>query len=132
MNRICILKATKKILEMQSGGDDKADLMEMRLNTLKQNAINAGHAEAGIEVKWVTDAEYEAAKAEYPNEVAAQAAQAAKAAEQAAKAQAIIDNLPSWVEIEATINEFAIPANVKAFLIKQARVVYILAKNSET
>ena len=58
MNRICILKATKRILEMQSGGDDRPDLMEMRLNTLKQNALNAGHLEADIEAKWVTDEEW--------------------------------------------------------------------------
>lgn len=51
---------------MQSGGDDSPDLMEMRLNTLKQNAINAGYNETDIEVKWVTDAEYESAKAEDP------------------------------------------------------------------
>jgi len=58
MNRLCIHKATKKIIEMQSGGDGLPDLMESRLNILKLNAINAGYKESDIEVKWVTDAEY--------------------------------------------------------------------------
>ena len=57
MNRICLTK-DGKLIEMQSGGDDREDLMEMRLNTLKQNAINAGYKEDEIEVKFVTDAEY--------------------------------------------------------------------------
>jgi hypothetical protein len=55
MNRLCILKATKRILESQSGGTTQE-----HLDTLKQNAINAGYLEEDIEVKWVTDAEYQA------------------------------------------------------------------------
>ncbi len=58
MNRVCIEKESGQLIEMQSGGDDRPDLMEMRLNTLKQNAINAGYAEDRIEVKWVTDEEW--------------------------------------------------------------------------
>jgi hypothetical protein len=57
MDRVCINKLTGRIIETQGGGDDRPDLMEMRLNTLRQNAINAGHKEADIEVKWVTEAE---------------------------------------------------------------------------
>ena len=57
MNRVCLTK-DGKLIEMQSGGDDREDLMEMRLNTLKQNALNAGYKEDEIEVKWVTDAEW--------------------------------------------------------------------------
>lgn len=64
MKRVCILKATNKLIEMQGGGDDRPDLMEMRLNTLKQNALNAGYKEDEIEVKWVTDAEWAAIDAE--------------------------------------------------------------------
>jgi hypothetical protein len=56
MNRVC-LKKDGKLIEMQSGGDDHPDLMETRLNTLKQNALNAGYKEEDIEVKWVTDEE---------------------------------------------------------------------------
>jgi hypothetical protein len=57
MNRICLTK-DGKLIEMQSGGDDREDLMEMRLNTLKQNALNVGYKEDEIEVKWVTDEEW--------------------------------------------------------------------------
>lgn len=58
MNRVCLTK-DGKLIEMQGGGDDRPDLMGMRLDTLKQNALNAGYKEAEIEVKWVTDAEWE-------------------------------------------------------------------------
>jgi len=77
--RVCIEKSTGKLIESQSGGEveylpqdekvsdieyaeylAKCDALEsMRLNTLKQNAINAGYLEADIEVKFVTDAEFE-------------------------------------------------------------------------
>lgn len=57
MNRVCLTKSGK-LIEMQSGGDDRPDLMEMRLNTLKQNAISEGYKEDDIEVKWVTDSEW--------------------------------------------------------------------------
>lgn len=57
MNRVCLTK-DGKLIEMQSGGDDRSDLMEMRLSTLKQNAFNAGYKEDEIEVKWVTNAEW--------------------------------------------------------------------------
>lgn len=56
MNRVCLKDG--KLIEMQSGGDDRPDLMEMRLNTLKQNALNAGYTEDQIEVKWVSDEEW--------------------------------------------------------------------------
>ena len=57
MNRYSKQISTGKILEYQSGGDDNPDLKEMRLNTLKQNALNAGIAEADIEVGWATPKE---------------------------------------------------------------------------
>jgi len=53
----------------------------------------------------------------------------AEEARQAAKAQAIIDNLPSWSEVEATIGNIANLANAKVFIAKLARVVYWLAKD---
>ena len=56
--RVSINKTTGKLIESQSGGDDRADLKEMRLNTLKQNALNAGYKEDEIDVKWVTDKEW--------------------------------------------------------------------------
>ena len=57
MNRVCLTK-DGKLIEMQGGGDDRPDLMEMRLNTLKQNALNAGYKEDEIDVRWVTDDEW--------------------------------------------------------------------------
>lgn len=57
MDRVCINKTTGKIIEMQSGGYDDEALRASRLDTLRQNAINAGYAEGEIEVKWVTGEE---------------------------------------------------------------------------
>ena len=57
--RVCINKLTGKLIESQSGGDDRPELMEARLDTLKQNALHAGYLEADIEVKFVTDIEFE-------------------------------------------------------------------------
>ena len=76
--RVCIEKLTGKLIESQSGGevDRLPQTVEMtdeeyvqyltacdnlefgRLNTLIQNAINAGYDEADIEAKYVTDAEF--------------------------------------------------------------------------
>jgi hypothetical protein len=82
MNRISIQISTGKVIEMQTGGDtDNQELANTRLNTLKQNAINGGIAESDIEVKWVTEDEWNTIKnsdavfksyqekrsAEYPN-----------------------------------------------------------------
>lgn len=63
MNRVCLTKEGK-LIEMQGGGDDRPDLMEMRLDTLRQNALNAGYSEDEIEVKWVTDEEWAAIQAD--------------------------------------------------------------------
>ena len=49
---------------------------------------------------------------------------------EAAKQAAIIDNFPSWVQIETVINNITDLAGAKAFLLKLARVVYWLARNS--
>ena len=57
MKRVCINKATGLLIEMQSDGESSPDLMEMRLNTLLQNAINAGYAPEDIEVRWAADDE---------------------------------------------------------------------------
>lgn len=59
MNRVCLTK-DGKLIEMQGGGDDREDLMAMRLDTLRQNALNAGYKEEDIDVKWVTDEEWAA------------------------------------------------------------------------
>ena len=129
MNRICLTK-DGKLIEMQSGGDDREDLMEMRLNTLKQNAINAGYKEDDIEVKWVTDVGYEAAKAVDPQWIAEQQAIADKEAAQAAKAQAFIDNLPSWAQVDQAVTDISDLPSAKAFIRKLARVVYGLVRDN--
>jgi hypothetical protein len=58
MNRVCVEKSTGKLIEVQGGGGDSPELMEARLDTLRQNALNAGYTEEEIEVKWVTDEEW--------------------------------------------------------------------------
>ena len=64
--RVSINKLTGKMIEAQSGGETHPDpkindteYALMNLDTLRQNAIRAGHLEKDIEVKFVTDAEYE-------------------------------------------------------------------------
>jgi hypothetical protein len=56
---------------------------------------------------------------------------AAKEAILAAKAQAYIDNLPSWSQVKTNINNITNLAGAKAFLTKLARVVYWGVKNTE-
>ena len=62
--RVCINGTTGKLIESQSGGrthpkiDDKI-YAETNLETLRQNAINAGYDLKDIEVKFVTQEEYE-------------------------------------------------------------------------
>jgi len=57
MYRICKEISTGKIIEMQSGGSTQE-----HLNTLKQNAINAGYSEEDITVEWVDGDEFEGFK----------------------------------------------------------------------
>lgn len=52
--RVCINKITGKIIESQSGGETQE-----HLDTLKQNALNAGYLEDNIEVKYMDDAEFQ-------------------------------------------------------------------------
>ena len=65
--RVSIDKLTGKMIESQSGGETHPDLKiddkayaAANLEVMLQNAINAGHKLEDIEVKYVTDAEYEA------------------------------------------------------------------------
>ena len=63
---------------------------------------------------------------------AEEAARQAEIARQAAKAQAIIDNLPSWAQVNTAIDNIANLADAKAFIKKLARITYWLAKDTET
>ena len=65
--RISINKLTGKMIESQSGGETHPDpkiddvvYAKANLETLRQNAINAGYSEEDIEVKFVTQEAYEA------------------------------------------------------------------------
>ena len=65
--RVSINKLTGKMIESQSGGETHPDpkiddevYAETNLETLRQNAINQGHLEKDIEVKFVTQEEFEA------------------------------------------------------------------------
>jgi len=51
--RVCIEKLTGRLIECQSGGETQE-----HLDTLIQNAVNAGHKPEDVEVKFVTDAEF--------------------------------------------------------------------------
>ena len=48
-----------------------------------------------------------------------------------AKQLAIVANLPSWSQVQTAINNAANLVEAKVILLKLARVVYWLAKNSE-
>ena len=50
---------------------------------------------------------------------------------EAAKMQALVDNLPSWSQVDEAITAIGSLADAKVFIRKLARVVYWLAKNSE-
>ena len=62
---------------------------------------------------------------------AEEAARQAEIARQAAKAQAIIDNLPSWAQVNTAIDNIANLADAKAFIKKLTRITYWLAKDTE-
>lgn len=62
--RICSLKATNKIIEMQSDATP---------GTLLQNAVNAGYNHADIEERVVNSAEYEVIRAADPEDQKKQA-----------------------------------------------------------
>jgi hypothetical protein len=56
-------------------------------------------------------------------------ARLAEEARIAAKEQALIDNLPSWSQVDTAITNIANLADAKVFIKKLARVVYWLAKD---
>lgn len=77
MYRVSINKSTGMIIEAQSGGYEDEALRDARLDTLKTNALNAGHTEDAIEARWVTDEEYATLTAPTAEEAAAQMKQQA-------------------------------------------------------
>jgi hypothetical protein len=121
--RICVEKATKRILEMQSAADP---------GTLIQNAVNGGYDIGVIEELEVDAAGYASALAQDPIHVAQAQTVLVAQKVQADKEQAVLDNLPSWKQVSDSIDGAANLAEAKVIIKKLARVVYWLAKNSAT
>jgi len=90
--------------------------MDEQFNTPENSAIVAD-----------VTAKYDTLAAAYLAEQ--QAAEQAQAATQAAKAQAFLDNLPSWPLISDAVDKIASLADAKIFIKKLARVVYWIAKD---
>lgn len=118
--RICILKATNRILEMQSGAT---------AGTLIKNAESAGYLASDVEEREVDTAGYLAALAADPVEIAQAEALAAIKAAQEAKIQAFLDNLPSWSAVKKAIEGATTLAALRTIVLKLARVVYWLARD---
>ena len=62
----------------------------------------------------------------------AEAAIAAEAARIAAKEQEFLDNIPNWAEVSTAVDNIANLADAKVFIKKLARVVYWLARDTQT
>ena len=148
MKRVCVHKVTKHIIEMQSGGivarraqitgeateeyakylSDCDNLETMRLDTLRQNAVNSGYPDADIEVKWVSSEEYETLKATDPVEIAVIAAKEEAMTTEATITQEVASKLPSWATVEKAVNDISSLPEAKAFILKLARVTYLHVK----
>lgn len=129
--RVAINKLNGILIESQSNGEthpdpkvDNVEYAQANLDILKQNAINAGYNEEDIEVKFVTDEEFALIPTKTQAELDAEEVVAVKAKKKVAKVQSILDNLPSWSQVEAKINDISNMTEVKAFLLQLSRVVY--------
>jgi hypothetical protein len=113
--RICILKATKRILEMQSHATE---------GTLLQNAVSAGFKVDKIEEREVDEVGYAAALAEDQVEIAATAAVADQAAVKALIEAAISAALPTWSTVKAGINNAFPDAKQNQFMTILCKAIY--------
>lgn len=124
--RICILKTTGQVLEMQSLAVE---------GTLINNAIAAGYNVKDLEEKEVNNTEYVITVGNDPVIIAAkeaaQAAEVLKYQTQQAKEADIVKYLASWDSVDKEIGSINTVEEVKTYLKKLSRVVYWLAKNSE-
>jgi hypothetical protein len=120
---ICIVKATNQIIEMQSCAT---------LGTLIGNAIAQGYNTEDIEEREVTPEEYKAALNLDPITIAMREAETAARELKQTKLTSIQDNLPSWNVVSNAVDNITNLAEAKTYLKKLSRVVYWLAKNSET
>lgn len=156
MFRICRRKSDNHILEMQSGGKvdrlpleafkneeefhayliECDNLENARLNTLLQNALNAGYSVEEVEIFWATEEEYAQAQADDP---VLQQQKAEKEAEQTkvVEAKTGMKNLPGWATWTATQAEEWIEGNVtslataKTALKALAKAVIYLRDHSQ-
>lgn len=133
--RVCIEKVIGKLIEAQSGGDESNP---QHLQALITNAINAGYNETDIEAKYITDEEFDTMMKSTPEYLA-------MIARQQAKAQAFIDNLPSWAVVGGKFDTMladataatnlaqakAVLIELITFLKKSHRVLYWQIKDSE-
>jgi len=108
--RICILKATKRIIEMQGSATE---------GTLLQNAINAGYSADEVEEREVDEAGYEAAKAADPVEIAAKQAAIDKAA-------AVTDAKASISTIETAVDKATDLDTLKKVVLDLVKAVKVL------
>jgi hypothetical protein len=121
--RICIVKATNQIIEMQSSAV---------VGTLTRNATIQGYNTDDIEEREVTPEEYKAALNLDPITIAMREAETAARELKQTKLTSIQDNLPSWNVVSNAVDNITNLAEAKTYLKKLSRVVYWLAKNSET
>lgn len=121
--RICIVKATNQIIEMQSSAV---------VGTLTRNATIQGYNIEDIEEREVTPEEYKAALKLDPITIAMRKAETAARELKQTKLASIQDNLPSWNVVSNAVDNITNLAEAKTYLKKLSRVVYWLAKNSET
>lgn len=87
--RICVLKATGKLLEAQGVATE---------GTLIRNAINAGYVEADIEERVLSDADFATLIASLPEVIAKAQAEATKTAD-------IMAHLPDWATVQAKFDQ---------------------------
>lgn len=111
--RILVVKLTGELIEAQSSA---------KAGTLIKNAINAGYSADAIEERIVSAEDFAEIINNLPEKTAIVQLEAQKA-------QALIDNLPSWQQVSDTIDAATTIAACKVILKKLARVVYWLAKN---
>lgn len=113
MGKACRHRTTLKLIEYQSGNVEDAVLI--------QNTVNGGLLEADVEVVPMTEAEMVAAIQATPEYVAEQDRQTQRAAD-------IATNLPSWAQVNTSIDNISNLAEAKVFIKKLARVVYWLVR----
>jgi len=129
--RVCRIKASKKIIEVQSGGETQA-----HLDTLIQNAVNAGYNPSDIEALYMSDAEYQQAQALDPEYQALQSAMQANR-QKLSDSKTGMKNQTGWATWTADQAEAWINTNVtdlagaKTALKAMARAIIFLRDYSQ-